>query len=324
MKKLSSLLIISTVFLSLFSCETDDKVIDEVVDNVGTGAILRTLSVNNAVLNSSDAASEFSVSIEEQDEQGGDLLESVSLFVTLDDKSPDNGTTVAVDVFVKDFPASFFTDGPHGLPRATLAATFGEAEAAMGLSSDDHAPGDVLIFELRLNLTDGRIFGAASAGGIITGGFFSSPFSYNALILCSPQAGDYVVEMHDSFGDGWQTDAGNGGSGITIDVDGVILEVGMCSPYGADNVGTFNDGNADPATGCILWAEGSDPTSDFTDATAIVTIPVGAQTAIWTFPGDTYGEISFEVYGPGGELLYEGLQGETGPGLLPITLCATE
>ena len=310
MNKLSKILPVLALSL-IVSCSSDDKVVDDVQNDITNGAILRTLSVNNATLNSSDPDSEFSVTVEEQDVEDGALMESVSIYVSINDLTPDNGTTVANDVFIKEIPASAFTTGELGLPRATLTATFGEAATAMGLTSADHSPGDVFVFGLSLKLTDGRIFDASNAGGIITGGFFASPFKYNALILCSPQPGDYVVDMHDSYGDGWQTNDGNGGDGITIDVDGEIIEIGMCSPYGAA-AGTFTGG--DDCTG---------PASlEFYDATVIVTIPEGAQSAIWSFPGDQYGEISFEVYGPNGALLYAGAQGETAPGLLPITLCA--
>ena len=58
------------------------------------------------------------------------------------------------------------------------------------------------------------------------------------------------------------------------------------------------------------------------EGTGTVNIPVGTSSATWSFPGDAYGEISFSVFGPGGEELYVGAQGATGPGLLPITLCA--
>ena len=313
MIKTNYILSILSVLL-IFSCSSDsDKVIDGVLDGVAAGAVLRTLNVNNAILNSSEPESEFSVTIEEQDEQDGGLFESVGVYVSINDLTPDNGTTPSVSSFIKEIPASAFSPGPLGLPRGTITANFGEAANAMGLTSADYAPGDSFIFELRLNLTDGRVFGQAQAGPSITGGFFSSPFAYTTLILCSPAPGDYVVEMHDSYGDGWQTDGGNGGSGITVDVDGTIIEVGMCSPYEAS------------AFDCTPWPTDDpdyDPTSDYTDGTAIVTIPVGTAAAVWNFPGDEYGEISFEVYGPNGELLYAGAQGATDAGLLPITLCA--
>jgi hypothetical protein len=250
------------------------------------------------------------VTVEEQDEQDGALLESVDIYVSLRDLT--GGTSVAVDKFIKTIDASAFTTSPVGLPMASISSTYAETFAALGLPADGVEPGDLFQMELRLNLTDGRTFGKASASGIITGGFFSSPFVYNALVTCSPEPGDYTVEMHDSYGDGWQTTTGGGGDGIKVDLDGTIVTVAMCSPYGGSNVGT----DCDPAQGIC-------EAGDFYDATDIVTIPVGTSSATWEFPGDAYGEISFEVYGPGGEELYVGAQGETGPGLLPITLCAS-
>jgi hypothetical protein len=115
--------------------------------------------------------------LEEQDEKDGDLFQSVDIYVSLRDLTPDNGIIIAEDAFVKSIPASEFVDGPHGLPRGEVAATFAEAESAMGLSPEDTAPGDLYVFETRLVLTDGRIFDAESAAGIITGGFFHHLFN---------------------------------------------------------------------------------------------------------------------------------------------------
>lgn len=295
---------------SFTSCAEEEGTIYEVLQ-YETGAVLRTLSVNSQLFNSSIPTTEFSVTIEEQDEQDGALLESVDIYVTLRDLSPDNGTSVADDKLVKSFPASAFTTGPVGLPRATVSATYAETFAATGLSASDIEPGDIFLMELRLNLTDGRTFGKSSAAGIITGGFFASPFVYNALIVCSPQPGDYTVDMRDSYGDGWQTTTGNGGDGIHVDIDGTIVVVAMCSPYGGSNLGT----DCDPAQGLCV-------TGDYYSATDVVTIPDGTESATWNFPGDNYGEISFDVTGPGGEVLYTSTTGETAAGLLPITLCA--
>mgnify|MGYP000197152531 CR=1 FL=1 len=75
-----------------------------------TGAILRTISVDNALYNSSDASTAFVVTVEEQDEQDGALLESVDIYVSLRDLT--GGTTVAVDKFVKSYDASAFTKTP--------------------------------------------------------------------------------------------------------------------------------------------------------------------------------------------------------------------
>jgi len=163
-------------------------------------------------------------------------------------------------------------------------------------------------------LTDGRIYGAADAAGIITGGYWASPYKYNAALVCSPVPGDYTIDMHDSFGDGWQTNGGNGGNGITVtltDAAGseTVVEFGMCTPYGDGSFLDTGDCSGTPAR------------SGFNDASAVVTVPVGTTTAIWNNPGDNWGEISFEIYAPNGDLLLAVGVAEGTPGLLPVTNC---
>ena len=155
------------------------------------------------------------------------------------------------------------------------------------------------------------VFGASSASGIITGGFFSSPFQYNALLTCSPMPGTYVVDMYDNYGDGWQT--GNYAHGISIDMDGVVTEVAMCSQWGTYEFP------------CVATADGY-------YAQATVEVPVGTGTANWSFEGDQYGEIAFVVTAPDGSIAFSGPSGQNPPtaddygttagGLLPIAVCA--
>ena len=117
-------------------------------------------------------------------------------------------------------------------------------------------------------LTDGRVYGPDSAAGIITGGFFSSPFQYNALLTCSPAPGDYVVEMQDSYGDGWQSPGG-----IEVNIDGNITYVTLCNAWGDLYDGCVND------TGSLTNNYGG---------TSTVTIPAGTASATWTYMGDSY------------------------------------
>jgi len=312
MKKIIKVLMSCALVVSFNSCSDSNNVIDEVLQ-YETGAILRTIEITSNTLNSGDASTNFSVTIEEQDEADGGLLKAVHLYGTLKDLTPDNGSTVAADILIKTYDASEFTTGPVGLPRATLSATWGETSAAMGLNLDNSTGGDIIVYVLKLELTDGRIYDDATQGGSVTGGFFNAPHRYNALLLCAPEPGTYRVEMHDSYGDGWQTTTGSGGAGIAVTIDGAVTEIGLCSPYGGSNVGTFLDeslGNCTPNNGY--------------DGTAFVTIPVGALEATWDFPGDRYGEIFFEVYGPNDEELFlSGGPGDTAGGLLPVALCAS-
>jgi hypothetical protein len=294
MKNIIKFILSLFLVVSFNSCEDSNNTIDE-VSQFETGAILRTLEIISNTLNSSDPNSFFAVRVEEQDEEDGALFQSVDLYVSIRDLTPDNGLTVANDHIIKTIDASAFsTDTPHGLPRGTISATFAEAESAMGLNSSSHAPGDIFVFELRLNLTDGRTFGASSAASIITGGFFSSPFAYNAIILCSPEPGDYTVDMQDSYGDGWQSE-----KGILLTIDGVEISITMQSSYA-----------------------GGPPCCGWTSTSETVNIPVGTEIAIWDYTGDSYGgEVTFQITGPNGEDL--GSYGPSPPvGLLPVVLCA--
>jgi len=288
-----------------FSCQDSENTIDTVLD-YETGAILRTISVDSQLLNASDPNSLFSVTIEEQDEQDGGLLQEVRVLVELRDLTTDFTTPATGEVLVQTIPASEFSTGPVGLPRTQVNMAFGDAAAALGLPLDPQTgynPGDIFVVKLELVLTDGRVFGASSAAGIITGGFFSSPFQYNALLTCSPMSGDYTINMFDSYGDGWQTtEAGDGGVGLTIDMDGVVTSVAMCSQWGSFD---FE---------CT-------PTSDGYTASTTVNIPAGTQSAIWNFPGDVYGEISVQIVAPNGVVAYESETGATIVGLLPIAVC---
>ena len=304
MKNIFKILICSLLMVS-FSCQDSENTIDTVLD-YETGAILRTISVDSQLLNASDPNSLFSVTIEEQDEQDGGLLQEVRVLVELRDLTTDFTTPATGEVLVQTIPASEFSPGPVGLPRTQVNMAFGDAAAALGLPLDPETgynPGDIFVVKLELVLTDGRVFGASSAAGIITGGFFSSPFQYNALLTCSPMSGDYTINMFDSYGDGWQTTAGgDGGEGLTIDMDGVVTSVAMCSQWGSFD---FE---------CT-------PTSDGYTATTTVNIPAGTQSAIWNFPGDVYGEISVQIIAPNGVVAYESETGGTIVGLLPIAVC---
>ena len=293
----------ASLFVVTFSCVDSENTIDTVLD-YETGAVLRTISVNNAVLNSSDPMSTFSVTVEEQDEADGALFLQVNVYSQMKDLSPDNGDNSGDFMYVRSIPASDFTTGPVGLPRGTVDVTFGDAAAAMGLTANgtDYVPGDVFVIGLEVELTDGRTYDWTSAAGIITGGFFSSPFKYNALLTCSPMDGDYVVDMQDSYGDGWQSD------GIEVNVDGVIQLASICGYWG-----DFTP------TGCVPVAFNSGGVS----ASATISIPVGAESAIWTYYGDAWpGEVSFQIYAPDGSLVYDHAQGAGGSGLLPVAVCA--
>jgi len=193
------------------SCEKDaNNVIDQVFDGVESGAVLRTITPSADLLkevpfDSGDAV--FEVELEMQDEQGGALLESVDVFVFFTDNTDDAGDSSSVssdEAFLQNIPASGFSPGPFGLPRTTLTVSMADVFSALGVVIPDGSPsplfgGDVFTVRVALKLTDGRVFSVDNAGGIITGGFFNSPFQYELRVVCPVEndeffAGAYLLE----------------------------------------------------------------------------------------------------------------------------------
>lgn len=180
---------------SFTSCTEEDNVIDDVFSGVTSGAVLRTIAITSNEIPINDEAATFAVELEAQDNQDGALLESVDVYVTFTDGSDDDGDSsgaTAGEVFLRNIPADSFEPGPFGLPRYTLVITAPEFLAAVGLEFENTFGGDSFNTRLAMNLTDGRVFSVDNAGGIITGGFFASPFQYNTPIVCPVMEDEFV------------------------------------------------------------------------------------------------------------------------------------
>ena len=291
--------------LLLQGCSDDEKTIDFVLDNVTNGAVLRTISTSGNTFNVLDTSSSWSAVLEEQDAENGGLFQEIRIYVSLSDNTQGNGTTSVDEKLLKTIPASSFStqDSPHGLPRGTISVTFQEALDALDLSTGQYDGGDAIVLRLGLVLTDGREFTNNASGGVTGGSFFSSPYEYTNLLICElplvPE-GDWLIKMQDSYGDGWQTSNASGGSGITITLsNGDVIEVGLC-------------GGSSSFSGCTP--------GDF-EGTATVTIPPGITSAVWNFPGDVYGEISFQIYAPSGNLVASSTVGGSAAGPIALNLC---
>ena len=202
MKNLYKYAFMGILALGLGSCDDDEENITVVVqDTVETGAVLRTIQViSNELPIGLDGA--FSVEIEEQDEFGGDLLQSVDVFATFADNSPDDGDTAGAnfsEFSLGNVDASEFMAGPFGLPRTTLNYSSDVLNAGAGVTPEQLFGGDTFTVRLSLNLTDGRVFSVNNAGGIITAGFFNSPFQYTVTVTCPVDAafaiGNYALEV---------------------------------------------------------------------------------------------------------------------------------
>jgi len=209
MKKLKYILLALPFAITLNSCDSDEQV-DQLIDNVERGAILRTVQIisNEFPFDAPDTAL-FSVELEEQDQEDGALLESVDFFVTFSDGSDVEGDTSAgivdQEVFVRSVAASEFTTGPNGLPRFTYTATLTELLALVNLTAADIFGGDTFRTRAQLNLTDGRSFTNDGAdnidvnGNIANGSFFQSPFFYVTPVVCPIGEEEFVGDYTNSY-----------------------------------------------------------------------------------------------------------------------------
>ena len=178
--KLNSIYGFSLSVLTLFSCTDGGKAIEEALQEVDRGAVLRTVRINNGEFNINNLDDEYSIELEEQDIQEGDLLESVAIEVRFVDNTPENGDVSSAAIAASSLLPADFSTGPNGLPVIDLKYTFSELLALTGVSFGDVKCKDQFRIDLQILLTDGRVFTTSNSGGTIVNnsGFFKSPFSY--------------------------------------------------------------------------------------------------------------------------------------------------
>ncbi|MEM8927855.1 MAG: hypothetical protein AAGC45_06610 [Bacteroidota bacterium] len=314
MKKINfkhRLLLVGIVGVLFAACEDGNQEFDIIQEDVERGAILRTVNIISNEIPIGEADSTFAVELEVQDQENGGLVESIEVWIAFEDNSvEEGGTDFSTDeVLAETLDPSTFTIGEFGLPRFSYSITLPDLISILPISDSTVDGSDEFTVRFELVLSDGRRYSAADNSGTLTGSYFSSPFLYSATVVCPPTAptpGVWTINMTDSFGDGWQTDDPNGGSGITVTLDdGTVLEVGLCSPYGA-------------AAGTFLGGDDCTP-NDGSTGTGTITIPEGTESADWFFPGDEYGEIGFEIITPNDNVVggYTGV--EAGP--IAIDFC---
>jgi hypothetical protein len=268
--------------VSVFSCEDVDNTIYDVLDGVQRGAAIRTLEIVSANYNVFDPGSTFEIVVEEQDDEFGGLLQSINVYASYVDAS-DASNSVA-ELQVQSIPVSEMTTSANGLPSTTVRYTLAEIAAVTGAN---YTGGSRFSYRLEAVLTDGRTFSEADVTGSLQGSFFSSPYVYNSSILCIPDnaiAGDYKIDMQDSYGDGW-----NGGA-IEVNIDGVKSTVTISGAQGAANSET-------------------------------ITVPAGTSTLEFVYiSGDWDSEVSFQIYGPNsGRVIANATSGVAGP--ISLNLC---
>jgi hypothetical protein len=279
MKNIKFIQLLGLCFLTL-ACSEDDKLTEVVRETTTTrGAILRTLSNDPNSFDLLNPDSEWTVSLEEQDQEGGALLADVDVFVNFVDNTSFNGTTAATSTLLETIPGSAFTVGPDGLPRTTYSVVYGDALNALGITNNQSNVfgGDQIQIKFVLNLTDGRSFtDTDTAPNIATGSFFRSQYLYTANIVCSPSTptpGTWSIEMQDSYGDGWN------GASLEVTIDGTTTSYTI--PDGSAASFTFEVPTGASAISIIYTAGAFDEENTFqvTSANSNVVLDLGPSPA---------------------------------------------
>lgn len=196
MKKNKNLNVLLLFLLILFACEDGDKAIETITEEVERGAVLRTISIENTTLDINRLDQSFSVLLEEQDLEEGDLLENVSVFVRFEDNTLANGDS-STQTFLLENLESDAWDRSGILPRNTLTYNLQELLNTTGLTINDISVKDQFILNLSLQLNDSREFDETNASSIILAfdTFFSSPFTYT-ITLVEPIAEDQFTGIY--------------------------------------------------------------------------------------------------------------------------------
>lgn len=184
MKIIKNAGILFFLFIHL-GCTDGDKAIEEVLEEVERGAVLRNISFNQSVFDIDDSQSSFDVTIEEMDLEEGGLFKDVDLFIQFYDNTPNNGVDSSPSLFLKTLEKEEFTVGPDGLLRTDLRLSLEEAITGVGLTPAQIGVSDFFELQLILNLTDGRSFNTptASASILTDDCFFKSPYRYRIPVV---------------------------------------------------------------------------------------------------------------------------------------------
>lgn len=185
MKKIFKSLSVVLLAVTLFSCTEGDNIVDSVLDGVTTGGALRTIRVGSSSIPLGDPTGKFQVTLEVQDPMNGADTDKIDVYVSFKDNSTANGSNPRTEVLLKSIPSTSFVAGTRELPFADVTVTIAELQTRLGLTIAQYTGADQFVIRLAQVLKDGRVFTRANSNTTVVGGaYFSSPYQYNANVVC--------------------------------------------------------------------------------------------------------------------------------------------
>ncbi|AXG67900.1 hypothetical protein KORDIASMS9_00082 [Kordia sp. SMS9] len=295
-KFLKTIVAISAVCIAFYSCKDDDTLPVDFDELINTGVpFAAELATNGSTnVNKLDpSSSSFSKDYQIISPSGGTDVTRVDVYVGL------TGQNLTTDeALLATIESSSFTNSDGGYPEVSVAFDGASIINALGIDPSALEGGDTFNYRLALTNPQGT-FSDVSANFDNQ----SADHTFASTVVCdSPTlpAGDWTIDMQDSYGDGWQpTTSGGGGPGITVTLsDGTVFEIGLCTPY------------EDPGYAC---------TAGSSAGTVVITIPAGVS-GDWVFNGDFWGEMSFQITGPSGSTVATATAGSSA-GPIALNLC---
>lgn len=268
MIKIFIALVVLSLSLTFYSCEDDISPLNE--SSIQQAAVLTTQGTATGTnFNKFDVpGSNLTVTVAFRDFGNNDSMESVDMLVKFVDATPDAlGNTLKVpEAPLTTLSPDDFTVGDSGYPENTFTLNGSAALTALGITEDDIDGGDQLILRYALNLSDGRTFSSDNVGVSVATTSHLTPFRYAANIVCFNifEAGDWILNMNDSYGDGWD------GAFLTANINGV------------ETAYTVNGGFGEVAT---------------------ISLPANAQFTLVYTSGSFEGEHSYTLTDPSGNIV---------------------
>lgn len=163
-----------------FCTDKEDSAFNQALDGTTKGAILRIVSEPSKTFNFFDTSSKWSIVVEAQDEQDGQLLKEVRMF-----SKYTKGTVTTAERLYKTFPASVFkVAGNRNLPQYTISITLAETLSFFAITAGSYTPADEFAMRFEYVMTDGRIFTTTNTSTPVTNGYFNAPYRYAVQFFC--------------------------------------------------------------------------------------------------------------------------------------------
>lgn len=136
----------------------------------------------------------------------GDEAASYVIYVSFDDRNPDNGDDSKAEIQLMEFSQSDFQTVPESpFPRVTYTIAFADLIREFNLDVDKLKPSDRFPVRTEIIAVDGRVFSAANSSAAVNGSAFAGIFSYNLLVTCPLSddkfAGTYTISYDEAGGD---------------------------------------------------------------------------------------------------------------------------